>query len=67
MGDLMPNNDSDAAIIHVEGAVLLEEDAIEEASRKDHRVLLRLVVGIHDGSPSMSLPALWISHFAELL
>ena len=67
MGDLMPNNDSYAAIIHVERAILLEEDAIEEAGGKDHRVLLRLVVGIHNGSPSMSLLALWISQFAELL
>ena len=64
---LMPYNDSNTAIIHVERAVLLEEDAIEEASRKDHRVLLGLVVGIHNGSPSMCLPALRISQFAELL
>ena len=32
MGYLMPYNDSNTAIIHVERAVLLEEDAIEEAS-----------------------------------
>ena len=67
MCNLMPNNDSYAAIIHVERAVFLEEDAIEEACRKDHGVLLCLIVGIHNGSPSMRLPALWISQFTKLL
>ena len=56
MGDLVANDPTDAAVVHVSRPVWAEEVPLEDAGRKLNAVLYGGVEGVHHRRGSVSLP-----------